>query len=809
MPSRSAPRRGARRLTLIVATYVALAVLMTWPLVPRLTSHLGAPEGPGDPYLNLWILGWDLRTVMERPGALLDGRIFDANIFHPADGTLAYSDHLLPQALLMLPLYAATNDVVVCYNVLLLLSIVFSGLSMHACARQLGAPAAGAFVAGIAWAFWPYRIAHLIHLQLQALYFLPLAVLLLARLLAGVRIREAVALGVVSALQVASSLYYGLFTAVTLATIALAAGLGVGRWRQPRFLGRLGLAAVIGGLLAAPVVWPYWRMQHDAGFARTIDEASRHAALASSYLQVPEANRLYGGTRLLTARDRDGMVRAGRRDGVEHALFPGVTLLALGALGAWRTRRAATGPLTASLVVLVVIGFVLSLGPDGLRGIYSELHRHVPGFQAIRAPARFGVLVTLGLALLASRGVGALAGAGAGWRALPAVLLLVEYASVPLPLTPRPAKTTPTGEWLARDEAPGAVVYLPLTNDGRNTVAMVDSLQHGRPIVNGYSGQRPAFFPALVDTFSVFPSVEALWTLKELDVRFVVAPEPIAEALDAGARARGLLPLEETPLVERRRLAGATIYEVAWTPAHEESLMPPSLPLPPPPGPSPFATGERAVYDVVWIGGPMGIPAGTVVLEVLEPTAPVSRYRLAATARTAEWVAPFFEARDRYVTAADRRLLPLWHERSQRHGRRSVDRRYEFDADTGTVTLQASGAGPPLTLPMPSGTRDALTTFYYIRTLDLARLEGLVLSVNDGGRTRRLQFRVQGPEPVRVGGAERTAIRIDPLITERVPRRAPVTARVWLSDDARRIPMVVEVAAGFGRVRIELRSYEP
>ena len=61
------------------------------------------------------------------------------------------------------------------------------------------------------------------------------------------------------------------------------------------------------------------------------------------------------------------------------------------------------------------------------------------------------------------------------------------------------------GQWLASQAGQGAVLYLPLTNDRRNTVAMVDSLQHGRPIVNGYSGQRPSFYPALVDVLSTFP----------------------------------------------------------------------------------------------------------------------------------------------------------------------------------------------------------------------------------------------------------------------------------------------------------------
>ena len=41
--------------------------LVTWPLARDPFSQLGALQGPGDPYLNLWILGWDLQTLSRAP----------------------------------------------------------------------------------------------------------------------------------------------------------------------------------------------------------------------------------------------------------------------------------------------------------------------------------------------------------------------------------------------------------------------------------------------------------------------------------------------------------------------------------------------------------------------------------------------------------------------------------------------------------------------------------------------------------------------------------------------------------------------
>ena len=74
-------------------------------------------------------------------------------------------------------------------------------------------------------------------------------------------------------------------------------------------------------------------MQRDEGFSRNLYEASRHAAVARSYLQVPETNWLYGRTHLLTARDAARRERPGRLDGVEQGLFPGARCCLLAVVG--------------------------------------------------------------------------------------------------------------------------------------------------------------------------------------------------------------------------------------------------------------------------------------------------------------------------------------------------------------------------------------------------------------------------------------------------------------------------------------------
>jgi hypothetical protein len=372
--------------------YAAFAVITTWPLILHPSSLIGAPVGPGDPFLYVWVLGWGMHAVLHDPASLFTGDVFNANIFHPAAGTLSYSDHLLLQSIVLSPIYALTGDVTLCYNVLLLASLVASALAMHAFVREVIDSSGAAYVAGLAWGFGSFHFAHLLHIQLQALYFLPLTFLFLHRVIAGRRRRDALLLGVTFGLQAISSAYYAVIGGVGLLLAGLVLIITTGR-RDGALIRRLALAGVVAGVLVLPLAVVYLRVQQSEGFGRSLYEATRGAAYASNYLQAPPGNVIYGRTDLL--RDhREATPGDPPRTGPERELFPGFAIILLAAFGLWSARRADARPLIAAMMLVLIAGFVLSLGPDGARGLYATLHRYVFGFQAIpRARAILGARV--------------------------------------------------------------------------------------------------------------------------------------------------------------------------------------------------------------------------------------------------------------------------------------------------------------------------------------------------------------------------------------------------------------------------------
>ena len=793
-----------RRCALAVAVYVAAAVGLTWPLATRLGTHLGAPEGPGDPYLNLWVMGWGLRSWVSDPLGTLTGRAFDAPIFHPATLTLTYTDHQLPQSLLMVPVWLTTGSLPLTYNLTLLLGLVASGLSMYVLARLVSGSTAAALLAGLIWMAWPYRTAHLLHLQLQALYLMPLAVWALLRVAAARRWRDGLVLGVTAGGQALVSVYYGVMTAWLLVLLAPVIGWLTGQWRARRYWTRVALAGGLACLIVLPVAFPYARARAAEGFGRSSFEASQHAASLQSYTQVPPSNLLYGRTGWLAPR----APQAGERDRrhVEHQMFPGICVLLLALLGlrvGWRSDRRVV---TRASALIVVAAVWLSMGPEGPLGAYRFVAGTLPGFDAIRAPARFAVVAMLGACLLAAVGWAWLMTrieTRRGASRVPMTTLVVlclcalEYANSPLVLAEAPPAHTATGAWLAADADRGPVLYLPIGLDRDNTPFMVEALEHGRPIVNGYSGQRPVGYAATVEALSTLPSSEGLAMLRELGVTTVVSDR----ALDTDGASP--LALQATP-------DGRFVYRVIWTPESEQALETATAEPPLPVGPLPFADGERLAFDVQWMGD---VPAGVITLTVRAASAderaawPSARWQVRAGAKTAAWVSRFFEADDQFSSLMTGDLQPLLHARQIHEGPRELTRTYLYDAVRRRVSTAAdetaAKSAEATATPWVPGTRDAIGVLYYLRTQHFVMGEERVVPVNDAGTNLRVRVRLDGVESLPDASgtpvvAERFAVRLE----RRVSRRQPVTATLWLAQQGARQPLRIAVSAGFGQVTL-------
>src|SRR5215813_6127947 len=316
----------ARETAYVTLAYAAIAVVMTWPLAAGMTRDVAWDLG--DSVLNMWILAWDceqLRGILQGHYSHLR-HFFDANIFHPAPLTLAYSEHLIPQAIQVLPIYALTRNPILCYNLLFLSTFVLSGLGMFLFARELTGSEAAAFVAGLAFAFTPYRVASIPHLQVLSAAWMPFVCYGFRRYI--VTRRPAALAGAAAAwiLQNLSCGYYLLFFSPVAVAYAVWELVRSGLWRDRRVVVHMALAVVVVAAATIPFLIPYVELRRLGFSPRSLDETRRFSADVYGYLTADPNLRLWGPI-------------AQAWPHAEGLLFPGLTIAALAAIGAVRESR--------------------------------------------------------------------------------------------------------------------------------------------------------------------------------------------------------------------------------------------------------------------------------------------------------------------------------------------------------------------------------------------------------------------------------------------------------------------------------------
>jgi hypothetical protein len=533
------------RAAIAALVYGLLGVVLTHPLWQHLAAAV--PSDIGDPLLNAWTLAWDTHALLTYPA-----RLFDANIFFPLPNTLAYSEHLLATALLTLPLQGITGEPLIAYNVSLLASFMLSGLGMYLLVAHWTSCRGAAFVAGLAFAFAPYRLAAISHLQLLTVQWLPFSLLAIDRLFetAGwpdARGRTVTAGSLVvlfGLLQILSSWYLAVFSAIVIGVYALARLVTV--TRQAR-VGRVvvwlmgcGVAIV---LLVAPLAAPYLNLLPQLRLARPSEMAASLAARPGDYLAAAPSLRLVGP---LTERFRNS---PGFTE--EHNLYPGLLVGILALLGlataGYRGPGASRGRLVHSLALAIMLTSALALTFAGPHAILARL---IPVLSVVRAPVRWMIPATLALAGLAGFGLAwltqVISEAGRfkwsgrltpfGVTIIASVWLLAESLAVPLPLAMvgaaherAPVYRVLQALTLDADGSAGAVVELPMhvapAPEYPETRRMVASCLGWWGLVNGYSGYTPPRQAALADQLAGFPSAPALATLRDLagaGVRYLV-----------------------------------------------------------------------------------------------------------------------------------------------------------------------------------------------------------------------------------------------------------------------------------------------
>lgn len=519
---------------LVVLVLGALAAALSfWPLPLHLASRI--PTDLGDPSLQAWQVAWGGHALLHQPLSY-----FQSNTFFPLADSLAFSDALVgysPAGLVGRGVTAA----VLRYNLLFLFAYGLACAGLYLLARELGLGRRPAGVGAAAFGFTAARLSESSHLHVLSSGGIPLALFLLLRGYRQRRRGTILAGWLVATWQISLGFNLGLPFGYALGFApAVAAALW---WRR----GRPHRAAVLGPTLAGFVVLlgvsvmlarPYLRVADAHPEAkRTLATVTFFSPSPASFLAAPKDALVWGGP---TAGVRDRLP-----SGFSPVLFPGLVIVVLAALGAWR------GPLPRrwriGLVAFTLLAAALSLGTRLLGGWlgYRWLYHTLPGWNGLRTPSRLNTFTSLGLALLAAGGASVVlaqlrgrARAGLAVAVALAGLIVLEALGPPaIPTVP----AAPRG--LAG--VPGPLIHLPIQRLGPSEYLDMLWSSDGFPeIANGSSGFDPTLTIGLQRRTARFPDAASVAYLRQIGLRRVVFHSEMGTPPDA-AKARAIgVPVE-------------------------------------------------------------------------------------------------------------------------------------------------------------------------------------------------------------------------------------------------------------------------
>jgi len=487
-----------------------IALWSVWLIVQRSTQVVETYDG----VFLVWVLS---QTIEKIPGSL--SHIFEGNIFYPHTSVMAYSDLLVPSALLARLPVRIMGEPTVATSTTIIFGQIATMLVVYFWLKEMTKNRWAAFLASITLGLSQIRLHYLVHLQMWTMQWWLVSAWMLWRFSKNGKVWQLYVAGAFLVIQVWESLL-PVFFIILVGGVLFLQNLAIFKkeWKH------LVIVTLLVLLFAFPAARAYWSVSKEFSYVRPIREAA-HFSLSLEEIWgkffSPGLYFLLGLALFLRGlKFKDKNLR------MLVAALAVALVLALGPVLKWQGKT------------LKIFGkFFIPLP-------YAAAYYLVPGFGALRTPSRF-----LWVSAWAASGIVAL-----GFKNfkpklktlwIPVGLVLIAIGGgtkmEKVYRVPTVSEYPRVYQWLKNQ--PGKVIIeLPLYTWGAGEVAskevyrMVYSLEHKKALVNGYSGFFPPEWEKLAgDLWENFPNQELEGRLRERGVNYVIvhtdeyAPEKVRE----------------------------------------------------------------------------------------------------------------------------------------------------------------------------------------------------------------------------------------------------------------------------------------
>jgi hypothetical protein len=241
----------------------------------------------------------------------------------------------------------------------------------------------------------------------------------------------------------------------------------------------------------------------------------------------------------------------------------------------------------------------------------------------------------------------------------------------------------------------------------------------------------------------------------------------------------------------------------------------PALQRTPVPAPSPgrselavpFRVGETLTFDVAYS---TYLVAGTATSTVTEKKASEgsTAYLIVADGRPLPMIARMFALYYKMDTLFDSvtglsQRSSLYTEEGSR--RRTATTRFDRRAGKAFFELQGEGAAKD-EFAVPADVQDGLSTLYALRTRAYKAGERFTIPIADDGVLYRAAVETTGPEHMKMRLGEFDAWNLKITVTNPAGEQVGKNMAVWLSNDARRLPLKLQADLAVGSFALALKE---
>ncbi|MCJ7578401.1 MAG: hypothetical protein MUO91_08110 [candidate division Zixibacteria bacterium] len=384
----------------VILCYFLFTLIFTFPLFLHISTSTPLADRQGDQFQSMWMFWWFKTALLN----LKTNPLYTNFVYYPHGSSLIYHMPIF-LSLLALPfqyLFGSPAGLIIGYNLILMFTFVLSGFGVYLLTKYLVKDPVTAFICGLLFAFCPYRLWHLNHLNLLSTEWIPFYILYLIKSVDEKSLKNFLWTGAFFIFTFLSdftcALFLVLFTLIYLIYLLVKSRKQLLDKKVIRnssialFTVIIILSPLLYSLSSTKIAWPQPSM----------DELGRYSAnLLGYFLPVKERSLL--GSHLLPSQRDYNAVAGGE-------IFLGYILL-FSVLYTWiklRGKKIKFWFFSSLVFLLLSLGHTLHIYNHSYYSKwlpYNLLYTHVPLLQIGRTPCRFSLMATLCLIIFSSYGL--------------------------------------------------------------------------------------------------------------------------------------------------------------------------------------------------------------------------------------------------------------------------------------------------------------------------------------------------------------------------------------------------------------------